>query len=212
MRADINIDMDKECGGCGKKGACQNGLCLDCTVKRLEMGDTEEMLRRIEIVRQQLGAMAVSLITYNVMMLLADLAREQKENEDKMAELTLKFCFPVMLKRSGRGLYASGSLEWTRKMTRKASAEGIDIDFDQQELPFTETASATPATDDLIEAERIIREVGRASVSMLQRRMRVGYTRASAIMDALEAAGVVGPPNGSNPREILAETEEKGDE
>ena len=49
----------------------------------------------------------------------------------------------------------------------------------------------------------IIKETHRASTSSLQRRMRIGYTRAARIMDTLEERGIVGPPRGSDPREIL---------
>jgi S-DNA-T family DNA segregation ATPase FtsK/SpoIIIE len=43
---------------------------------------------------------------------------------------------------------------------------------------------------------------------MLQRRLKVGYARAGRIMDMLEGKGVVGPPDGSKPREVLADVEE----
>jgi S-DNA-T family DNA segregation ATPase FtsK/SpoIIIE len=49
----------------------------------------------------------------------------------------------------------------------------------------------------------ILRETQRASTSSLQRRLRIGYTRAARIMDILEERGIVGPPRGSDPREIL---------
>jgi len=58
--------------------------------------------------------------------------------------------------------------------------------------------------DDLLQvAMEIIRETRRASTSSLQRRLRIGYTRAARIMDMLEERGVVGPAQGSDPREIL---------
>jgi len=49
----------------------------------------------------------------------------------------------------------------------------------------------------------IIRQTQRASTSMLQRRLRIGYTRAARVMDLLEERGIVGPARGSDPREIL---------
>ncbi len=49
----------------------------------------------------------------------------------------------------------------------------------------------------------VIRETRRASTSSLQRRLRIGYTRAARVMDVLEERGVIGPPRGSEPREIL---------
>ena len=49
----------------------------------------------------------------------------------------------------------------------------------------------------------IIRETKRASTSTLQRRLRIGYNRAARLMEQMESNGVVGPENGSSPREIL---------
>ena len=58
--------------------------------------------------------------------------------------------------------------------------------------------------DELLEAAiEIIRQTKRASTSSLQRRLRIGYTRAARLMDILESRGVVGPACGSDPREIL---------
>lgn len=58
--------------------------------------------------------------------------------------------------------------------------------------------------DDLLQAAtQIIRETRRASVSLLQRRMKIGYNRAGRLMDKLEEQGIVGPVHGSDPREIL---------
>ena len=58
--------------------------------------------------------------------------------------------------------------------------------------------------DDLYqEAVRVVCEMGRASTSTLQRRLRVGYGRAARLIDLMEKDGIVGPPDGSRPREVL---------
>ena len=60
--------------------------------------------------------------------------------------------------------------------------------------------------DDLLQmAVAVIRESRKASVSHLQRRLRIGYNRAGRVMDKLEEMGIVGPAHGSDPREILVD-------
>jgi S-DNA-T family DNA segregation ATPase FtsK/SpoIIIE len=61
--------------------------------------------------------------------------------------------------------------------------------------------------DDLYEdAKAAVSEAGRASTSYLQRKLRIGYSRAARLMDILEAKGVIGPADGSRPREVLGST------
>lgn len=58
------------------------------------------------------------------------------------------------------------------------------------------------------EAKRVVMESGKASASLLQRRLRVGYARAARLIDILEEKGVVGPGDGAKPREILVSLSE----
>jgi S-DNA-T family DNA segregation ATPase FtsK/SpoIIIE len=61
--------------------------------------------------------------------------------------------------------------------------------------------------DDLyMEAKAAVEEAGRASTSYLQRKLRIGYSRAARLMDILEEKGVIGPADGSRPRDILTRT------
>ena len=58
--------------------------------------------------------------------------------------------------------------------------------------------------DDLYQdAVRVVCEMGRASTSTLQRRLRIGYGRAARLIDLMEKDGIVGPADGSKPREVL---------
>jgi S-DNA-T family DNA segregation ATPase FtsK/SpoIIIE len=60
------------------------------------------------------------------------------------------------------------------------------------------------AADELFAAAvRVVAETGQASVSMLQRRLRVGFTRAGRLIDMMEERGFVGPHQGPKPREVL---------
>ncbi|MGB6264733.1 MAG: DNA translocase FtsK [Candidatus Acidiferrales bacterium] len=63
---------------------------------------------------------------------------------------------------------------------------------------------ADDVDDDLYQdAIRVVCEMGRASTSTLQRRLRVGYGRAARLIDLMEKDGIVGPPDGAKPREVL---------
>jgi S-DNA-T family DNA segregation ATPase FtsK/SpoIIIE len=53
------------------------------------------------------------------------------------------------------------------------------------------------------EAVRLVVEMGKASTSALQRRLRIGYGRAASLLDAMEREGIIGPPDGSKPRAVL---------
>ena len=90
----------------------------------------------------------------------------------------------------------------SRTILDKAGAENLlgkgDMLFD----PIGEQDELFP------EAVEWILDTGRASVSMLQRRFRIGYTRAGRLMDTMEEMGIVGPANGAKPREILMNKEQ----
>jgi S-DNA-T family DNA segregation ATPase FtsK/SpoIIIE len=65
-----------------------------------------------------------------------------------------------------------------------------------------------PGSEDdelLAKAIDVLRSTKRASTSMLQRRLRIGYNRAARLMEELEDRDIVGPENGSSPREILVD-------
>ena len=103
------------------------------------------------------------------------------------------------------------------KAARERQAEGAPAPPSgatplQQPL-WEEMAQAEQAAseqDDLLdEAVAIVRKLGRASVSLLQRRLRIGYTRAARLIDEMEIRGIVGPhPGGSRQREVLPPPEE----
>ncbi|MBE6753940.1 MAG: DNA translocase FtsK, partial [Ruminococcaceae bacterium] len=88
--------------------------------------------------------------------------------------------------------------EIAREIERRAAAddEGAPGDSDDSFL----------ASDDdplFMKAAEVVIEAGQASVSLLQRRLTVGYARAGRIVDQLEKAGVVGPYEGSKPRQVI---------
>ncbi len=80
-------------------------------------------------------------------------------------------------------------------------------DYNLAITEITKAGTVFDNTDDsdpmLEQSAKVVIESGKASTSLLQRRLRIGYSRAARMMDLLEEAGVIGPPDGSKPREIL---------
>jgi len=89
-------------------------------------------------------------------------------------------------------LKASGeeAVEYHEEVTEKYLGEDEDEDSLERDPLFDEAAT-------------VVINAGKASTSYLQRKMSLGYNKAARIMDQLERAGVIGPPEGSKPRSIL---------
>ena len=88
------------------------------------------------------------------------------------------------------------------KITAPAMEENKDISTDQEEYE-------DPLYDQIVE---FAISTGKVSASLLQRRFRLGYNRAARVVDLLEERGIVGPQNGSKPREVLVKLENKNPE
>ena len=91
-------------------------------------------------------------------------------------------------KQQGAAEYAEGFLEGPKD--EKGNPEGSANEGEEND----------PMFDDAV---RLIFEFGKASTSLLQRRLRIGYGRAAHLIDLMERDGLVGPADGSKPREIL---------
>jgi S-DNA-T family DNA segregation ATPase FtsK/SpoIIIE len=98
-----------------------------------------------------------------------------------------------------------------RYLKEQIAAQGLDsINFDEKSGGTGDSfigmlqENDSDDDDDLLEdAKAAVIEAGRASTSYLQRKLRVGYSRAARLMDLLEERGVIGPADGAKPRQIL---------
>ncbi|MDT2612959.1 DNA translocase FtsK [Enterococcus dongliensis] len=84
--------------------------------------------------------------------------------------------------------------------------------YEEKMMPTEETTSSpseNPQDELYEEAKALVVDMQTASISLLQRRFRIGYNRAARIVDELEDHGVIGPSTGSKPREVLLEKVEE---
>jgi S-DNA-T family DNA segregation ATPase FtsK/SpoIIIE len=104
------------------------------------------------------------------------------------------------------GAFISG--EETERLVDKIKESNYEVDEVEVFAARGDTAGDGGDHDELFdEAVAVVLESKQASTSFLQRRMKVGYSRAARLMDELEFAGIVGPAEGAKPREILVESD-----
>ena len=106
-------------------------------------------------------------------------------------------------------------------VTEAETNQVVDFWKEQAEPEYDESYLMAPPSDDgggmeeddqsfdgqqdpmYSDAVRVVLEMGKASTSTLQRRLRLGYGRAARILDMMQRDGIIGPPDGSKPREVL---------
>jgi S-DNA-T family DNA segregation ATPase FtsK/SpoIIIE len=89
------------------------------------------------------------------------------------------------IKKQGRPSYDESILQYKPETSKdKKRDEDLDEKYD--------------------EAVELVTDLGQASISLVQRYMKIGYNRAARIIERMEAEGVVGPSDGAKPRKILA--------
>jgi S-DNA-T family DNA segregation ATPase FtsK/SpoIIIE len=103
-------------------------------------------------------------------------------------------------------------------VTETEIAEVVDCCRQQAQPDYDESYLIAPPSDDddepseivdeiedplYVDAVEVVCEMGKASTSILQRRLRLGYGRAARILDRMQREGIIGPPDGSRPRDVL---------
>lgn len=106
-----------------------------------------------------------------------------------------------------KGIVTENTMPTIDESDYPEDAEPVES-YDDQDAPEDEDDGIPDDNEEfdpelLQEAAELVRSEGTASVSLLQRRLTLGYAKASRLMDALEEHGVVGPFSGSTPREVL---------
>lgn len=98
------------------------------------------------------------------------------------------------------------------KVIEFVKSQDVETEYSSDAIHSIEKVNAPSNSDDtdelLPEAIDLVVSSGQASVSMLQRRFRIGYNRAARIVDMMEVRGIIGPADGSRPRQVLINEEE----
>ncbi|HEV2692324.1 MAG TPA: DNA translocase FtsK [Verrucomicrobiae bacterium] len=113
---------------------------------------------------------------------------------------------PLLIREDKMLRKAVAYLEKFQVEMKEVFIKFIHPDFDKQAIiikPDKEFTEDGDGEDIIEECIKIIRSEQKASVSLLQRQLRLGYTHATRIMDELEGRGIVGPSKGAEPRDIL---------
>jgi S-DNA-T family DNA segregation ATPase FtsK/SpoIIIE len=89
-----------------------------------------------------------------------------------------------------------------------SNEQSLQVDFNAPSSSSMGGAGDDDADDDMYaDAKLVVMEAGKASASLLQRRLRVGYARAARLLDILEDKGIIGPGDGAKPREVYLKPE-----
>jgi len=105
----------------------------------------------------------------------------------------------IVSKNKELGLLSEMDETLSRELEYSKNAEENQGNFLEEEDPLYE------------EAKKVVIEAKKASVSLLQRKLRIGYARAARLIDDLEERGIIGPADGAKPREVYGERKENGD-
>ncbi len=129
----------------------------------------------------------------DMLLTTAELSKPKRIQGAYVSDQEINDIINYIKEKSGEADYLEGVTD--RQKVSGVAGVGLDgVHGDEDEL--------------MSEAQELIIKAGKASTSLLQRRLSIGYGRAAKILDMLEEAGIVGPSNGSKPREILISKQE----
>ena len=128
----------------------------------------------------------------DMLFVTADLPKPKRIQGAFIGEKEVKAVVDFFKKQTGAVIYNDEIVE---KAKHPSGIPGLGGSFDD-------------GGDELLgEAEGVVRQAGKASASLLQRRLRVGYARAARLLDLLEERGIIGPGEGAKPREVYVKDE-----
>ena len=97
----------------------------------------------------------------------------------------------------------TGEAQYSDEVMAKIEESMQEREKGGKSAPAADSGAAEDSDELLPAAVDVVLETGQASVSMLQRRLKLGYSRAARLVDQMEERGIVGPFEGSKPRQLL---------
>jgi S-DNA-T family DNA segregation ATPase FtsK/SpoIIIE len=98
---------------------------------------------------------------------------------------------------------SSAEIKRVVEFLKKQGKPSYDVSILQEVKKEKEASEEEEYDEKYDEAVAFVAETGQASISLIQRRFRIGYNRAARIVEKMEGEGVVGPSDGVKPREVL---------
>lgn len=135
----------------------------------------------------------------DMLFMAGDVSKPRRLQGAYVSEKEVKKVVGFILERAGKYLESEIETRTETDIAEALSGEGISGD-----LPPLNLDNYEEDVDDELydEAKEVVIQAGKASASLLQRRLRVGYARAARLLDMMEERGLIGPVDGAKPREV----------
>ncbi len=129
----------------------------------------------------------------DMLYITAELGRPKRVQGSYISEREVKAVVDFVSNQAGESNYSPEILERQRPGTALGGSWATDDEG---------------GDDMMAEAVEVVKNAGKASASLLQRRLRIGYARAARLLDLMEEQGVIGPADGAKPRDVYAQRAE----
>ena len=140
----------------------------------------------------------------DMLFMAGDVSKPRRLQGAYVSEKEVKRVVNFILERAERYLESETEIKTETDIAEALSGDGINGDF----LTPLDLDNPEEDVDDELynEAKDVVIQAGKASASLLQRRLRIGYARAARLLDIMEERGLIGPVDGAKPREVYVKT------